>query len=624
MMASTRVGCRRTRLFAVLAVMLMTVSVFSTVGFSEDSDATVPDFSYTISTSGKIISGTYDAIGGSNFTYVSSEGENVGSWGFDPKGYGPFNCFYAAFDPTQDNRMICHLDPNDLTKSIDGESISGLGYNIMWCLPTVYWSTDSNGNLVLSNDSSKGKAYAHTIDGKTYSYIGIGVYEASTRSLGDNTILTSNSGVNPLNNQTKATFRDYANNQNVNTIGSSSDNGHAMLWNFYQWELYKYCTVAVTNSWNSQGVAGNGFVYTQSFPYTITGGLDTSGPYAGCVGSATLSKYTRYPVKVFIENAWGSLSEYVDGVVVKGRSGFTIDQSSVPSDSTSTTSSGNITYVAISLPSSGYCTTPSTKEGIWGIQTATGGNANLPLYDSFYTSASTACEPNVGGSSYLNETSGPLAGINYVSTSSIGGKSSNVGTRLAFVFDDDLPTTHKVSFSSNGEVIETQVVDSGSVAIPITPSLNGYTFKGWYVDNTLSTAYDFSTPVTGDITLFAKWEGNFAFTSTPTADGIVTPVSAMNGMVVFDATSSEGSLIVWDFGDGTFSEGIYQTHYYSQPGEYLVKLHVYNDKGDFDMKEYEILITEKQAAGGGENDLRYILLGLLCLFGGGLLIRRLF
>ena len=73
----------------------------------------------------------------------------------------------------------------------------------------------------------------------------------------------------------------------------------------------------------------------------------------------------------------------------------------------------------------------------------------------------------------------------------------------------------------------------------------------------------------------------------------------MDRTVVFDATDSEGSLIVWDFGDGTSATGVYQTHYYSQPGTYLVKLMVYNDNGDVDMKEYAGTLTENATGGGG-------------------------
>ena len=183
-------------------------------------------------------------------------------------------------------------------------------------------------------------------------------------------------------------------------------------------------------------------------------------------------------------------------------------------------------------------------------------------------------------------------------------------------------TTVSVSFSSNGSIIDTQTVNSGSTVTPINPELDGYTFKGWYTDNTFSTLFDFSTTITSDITLFAKWEGNFAFTSEPTADGNVRVLSSMDGTVVFDASGSEGSMIVWDFGDGTTATGMYQTHFYSQPGTYQVKLLVYNDNGDVDMKEYSIEISN-EAAGGGDFDVRLLLIVLLCIIGGDLVIRRL-
>lgn len=36
----------------------------------------------------------------------------------------------------------------------------------------------------------------------------------------------------------------------------------------------------------------------------------------------------------------------------------------------------------------------------------------------------------------------------------------------------------------------------------------GYTFDGWYTDKTYKTKFDFSTPITGDTKVYAKWEKN--------------------------------------------------------------------------------------------------------------------
>lgn len=47
------------------------------------------------------------------------------------------------------------------------------------------------------------------------------------------------------------------------------------------------------------------------------------------------------------------------------------------------------------------------------------------------------------------------------------------------------------------------------ISAPEEPKLDGYTFKGWYSEESLQTLYDFaSEKVTEDITLYAKWEEN--------------------------------------------------------------------------------------------------------------------
>lgn len=40
------------------------------------------------------------------------------------------------------------------------------------------------------------------------------------------------------------------------------------------------------------------------------------------------------------------------------------------------------------------------------------------------------------------------------------------------------------------------------------PEVDGYTFIGWYADEAHKTKFDFSTPITGDTKVYAKWEKN--------------------------------------------------------------------------------------------------------------------
>ena len=65
---------------------------------------------------------------------------------------------------------------------------------------------------------------------------------------------------------------------------------------------------------------------------------------------------------------------------------------------------------------------------------------------------------------------------------------------------------YTVTFNSNGgSAVTAQTVGKGGVAtMPTDPTLRNYTFDGWYLGD---DPYDFSTPVTADITLVAKWRG---------------------------------------------------------------------------------------------------------------------
>ena len=50
-----------------------------------------------------------------------------------------------------------------------------------------------------------------------------------------------------------------------------------------------------------------------------------------------------------------------------------------------------------------------------------------------------------------------------------------------------------------------EVADGESLPTPAVPTYPGYTFLAWYTDASLTTKYDLSLPVTGDLTLYAGW-----------------------------------------------------------------------------------------------------------------------
>ena len=72
---------------------------------------------------------------------------------------------------------------------------------------------------------------------------------------------------------------------------------------------------------------------------------------------------------------------------------------------------------------------------------------------------------------------------------------------------------YTVRFDANGKdaaMPDSQRVKEGKTATePSTkPQSKGYTFAGWCIDEACTQAYDFSMPVTADLTLYAKWTKN--------------------------------------------------------------------------------------------------------------------
>ena len=91
--------------------------------------------------------------------------------------------------------------------------------------------------------------------------------------------------------------------------------------------------------------------------------------------------------------------------------------------------------------------------------------------------------------------------------------------------------SHAVAFESNGgSAVAPQGVVCGKAASePAAPTREGYAFKGWHSDKGLTQVYDFDTPVTSDVTLYARWakvhtvafesNGGTAVASQKVADG---------------------------------------------------------------------------------------------------------
>ncbi|MBO7650296.1 MAG: InlB B-repeat-containing protein [Lachnospiraceae bacterium] len=67
--------------------------------------------------------------------------------------------------------------------------------------------------------------------------------------------------------------------------------------------------------------------------------------------------------------------------------------------------------------------------------------------------------------------------------------------------------TYIVTFKTNGgsEIAPVTVDYNKPVSKPADPTNGSHVFEGWFTSASCTTAYDFSKPVTGDITIYAKW-----------------------------------------------------------------------------------------------------------------------
>lgn len=82
-------------------------------------------------------------------------------------------------------------------------------------------------------------------------------------------------------------------------------------------------------------------------------------------------------------------------------------------------------------------------------------------------------------------------------------------------FTEKTPDTFTVSFTGENVNIASQTVANGGKAMrPKSPTREGYTFLGWYLEGA-DTAFDFDTVITSDITLVAKYQANAIEDGTP-------------------------------------------------------------------------------------------------------------
>jgi uncharacterized repeat protein (TIGR02543 family) len=70
-----------------------------------------------------------------------------------------------------------------------------------------------------------------------------------------------------------------------------------------------------------------------------------------------------------------------------------------------------------------------------------------------------------------------------------------------------VPVQYTVTFDPQGgtNVAPQTVPFGGNAVLPTPPTLAGHIFNGWYTAPTGGNAWTFTTPISGDLTLYAQW-----------------------------------------------------------------------------------------------------------------------
>jgi len=141
---------------------------------------------------------------------------------------------------------------------------------------------------------------------------------------------------------------------------------------------------------------------------------------------------------------------------------------------------------------------------------------------------------------------------------------------LSFAACGEKEKKYTVTFETNGgnTIPAVTVLEGQPVSEPSQPTKDGMFFAGWYRDAELSKVYDFSAPVTADLTLYAKWtkyEGSVSADSAPVDTYLISHLTVEGDTVSAAVSAPAGCKLLVRFID----EEIYFSDSYPENKAYL-------------------------------------------------------
>lgn len=196
----------------------------------------------------------------------------------------------------KNGKVVKEVRKDDKTRYVDGSGV-GSEVDVMVEIPKVYWDFEATqkGYKLRISDEKFNKTcdcYAHKVGGVEKDFIYVGAYLGHL----SNGKIRSISGVTPTSDLNIADFRSGA---------QVNGNGY-QIWNWFTMTLIQILFIIAYKNFDSQSALGVGIANTT---LRLTGGTNTKGFIYGNHNS------TEQVCFIGIEDAWGNLSQYIDGMV---------------------------------------------------------------------------------------------------------------------------------------------------------------------------------------------------------------------------------------------------------------------------------------------------------------------
>lgn len=293
-------------------------------------------------------------------------------------------------------------------KGDPGFTRTNINLPVMVKIPEFYYKIERVGSIFryYVADGPVDGLSLHPGSGDNY----LGRYEAGEASSGTmGLILASYSGTTPSVSKTRSTFRDYARN-----MASGFQ-----LRDIAAWCAYDLLYLVEYADWDGQKKIAQGLVNNPSVNKT---GLTDAMVYH--TGRANSSDNSAVQYR-WIENPWGNVSEFIDGINVYGQSVYICTDPEIYTDDTDT----NYPYSNIKLPTSGWTKGLGLSTNFpWAYLPNEVGGSGSTFIPDYVTHLSQVWQVLVVGGYYSDGSYAGLFRCNYTSLES----NSTIGARLQF------------------------------------------------------------------------------------------------------------------------------------------------------------------------------------------------